>query len=247
MKIAVISDIHGNLEALNSVVADIESLKIKKIFVCGDLAMAGPEPLQTIDRIKELAEKYEVNIVQGNTDLMIVNYFNTKDEKYLPPNDVMAESLKFAASILDSSYVNYLADIPFSYSEEFSFGKVKLVHGSPRRNNEDILPEIPLEFLKEAIAGTSEDVIFCGHTHLPVIHKLDGQMVVNVGSVGRPFTEEPKACYAVLEIEDRDFNVYHRFVDYDYQLAANKLAALNFDGSDKLAAMLIKATSRYPQ
>ncbi len=75
-------------------------------------------------------------------------------------------------------------------------------------------------------------------------------MVINTGSVGRPFTEKPNASYAIFDYPDlttKDFKVIHRSIPYDYRTAAEKLAKQPFNGSEKLAQMLIKATSRYPQ
>ena len=73
IKVAVISDIHGNMEALSSVLKDIDSLEIKKLLILGDLALMGPEPNETISFIKNLPQKYEIEIIQGNTDLFITS------------------------------------------------------------------------------------------------------------------------------------------------------------------------------
>ena len=98
------------------------------------------------------------------------------------------------------------------------------------------------------IAGTNADIIFCGHTHVPCGYQTNTkQTVVNVGSVGRPFSEEPKSCYAILEIANKEFSVKHNLVDYDYEKAASILNERGFEGAEKLAKMLIHATSRYPQ
>src|SRR5574344_1172575 len=98
------------------------------------------------------------------------------------------------------------------------------------------------------IASTDADVIFCGHTHVPCGYQTNTkQTVVNVGSVGRPFSEYPKACYAIIEIDGQEFSVKHNLVDYDVKTASDLLKQRCFDGADKLAAMLIHATCRYPQ
>ena len=73
VKVAVISDLHGNIEALNSVFEDIDNLGIKKILVLGDLAIMGPEPNEAINFTRKLSERYDTEIIQGNTDLMIIN------------------------------------------------------------------------------------------------------------------------------------------------------------------------------
>ena len=76
MKIAIISDIHGNMQALEAVLKNIEAEKCEKIFCLGDLAMAGPEPAKTIEKIQELQKTKDFTIIQGNTDEMIANCDN---------------------------------------------------------------------------------------------------------------------------------------------------------------------------
>jgi len=249
MKIAVISDIHGNMEALKAVLADIETQKADTIAICGDLALAGPEPVETIDFIVELAKEKELTIIQGNTDEMLVKATGKPDDPYTPPNEIMAEALKYDLSILRDDQKAFLESLPAQKLMQFGEVSVLLTHGSPRKNNENIFPEMKVEEVKEMIKNTNADIIFCGHTHIPAGYQVEKQTVVNVGSVGRPFTEEPEACYAILEIPDlnkKEFSITHRFIDYDKETASKKLERQPFKGSDKLAAMLIKAETRYP-
>jgi putative phosphoesterase len=250
MKIAILSDIHGNLDALSEVIENIKKQKIDKIFICGDLAVAGPQPVETIDYVINLSKEFDVTVIQGNTDEMVVKSTGSPDDKYTPPNKIMAEAVKFSQSVLRDDQIEYLNKLPVNYKESVGNLNILLVHGSPRRNNEDILPDLPLEKIKEMIESTNEDIIFCGHTHLPAVYKINNQTVVNAGSVGRPFSESPKACYAVLTYEDetvKRFNIQHVNVSYNHEQAAEKLAKQGFEGSDKLAKMLLKATSRYPE
>lgn len=251
MKIAVLSDIHGNMDALGSVMSDIRDQGADQIFICGDLAMAGPEPEETMDFIINYKQTNKnVAIIQGNTDEMIIKSTGEADDGFTPPNEIMAESLKYAQKILRADQKEFLFELPAQQVIKLGVLSFLLAHGSPRMNNEDILPDMPIEKIKEMIQGVKEDVILCGHTHLPVIYRVGHQVIINDGSVGRPFTEVPKACYAIIEYNDlskKEFEVNHRFVDYDYKLAADKLSAQPFKGANKLAQMLIKATSRYPQ
>lgn len=249
MKIAVISDIHGNMEALNSVLADIAKQNADKIFICGDLAMAGPEPSQAVDKIIELSSQKDITVIQGNTDEMLVKYTGAENDPILPPNKIMAEALKYDKELLNEHQIEFLKSLPEQKSLKEGEVSILLVHGSPRKNSENIFPGEPIEKIQEIIANTTEDLIFCGHTHMPAGYQVEKQTVVNVGSVGRPFTDKPQACYAILSIPDltkKEFEIEHRFVDYNHVRASQKLGKQNFEGADKLADMLIKATSRYP-
>ena len=100
MKIAVLSDIHGNLDALKAVMEDIHSQGAEKIFICGDVAMAGAEPAETIDYLLKERKFKDIVIIQGNTDEMILKSTGSPDDGYTPPNETMAEALKYAQKIL---------------------------------------------------------------------------------------------------------------------------------------------------
>jgi len=249
MKIAIISDIHGNNEALDAVLKDINEQKCDKIYCLGDLAMAGPEPSKLVKRIKEMSSNENFVIIQGNTDEKLGTY-NRDFEEFLDKHvPVMANSYRADLKELSEDDKEYLASLPEKLILNEYGVKIMLCHGSPRKNDENITSDIEAEKLEKIIKDTDADVIFCGHTHIPCGFVTENEKtVVNVGSVGRPFSEEPKSCYAIMTVEENgDFGIEHRLVKYDYQTASEKLKQRKFDGSEKLAAMLIKATSRYPQ
>ena len=250
MKIAVISDIHGNLEALNAVLQDIESQEINKIFICGDLAMAGSEPEKTVDRIIGLTKEKDVAIILGNTDEMIIKSSGKTGDEFTPADETMAASLKFTQKFLRADQIEFLKNLPLKHKEKIGELKILLVHGSPRKINENISPDLDEKILKEMLSGTQEDIIFCGHTHLPVVYKIEKQTIINVGSVGRPFTENPDACYAILDYStsancNKIFDISHRFVKYDKETTAKKLQKLPFKGSGKLAQVILHPKDRY--
>lgn len=243
MKIAILSDIHGNMQALESVMSDIKANNCEKVFCLGDLAMAGPEPAKVIDFVRS---QENWTVIQGNTDKMIADFspeilLNT--EKAFP---VMAHALADDVLFLSDDRKEYLKNLPAQKELDVEGVKVLLVHGSPRRNNEDILPDMPISEIEEIIKGVNADIIFCGHTHVPAGYQTNTkQTVVNVGSIGRPMTKEPKSCYCIANFENGSFSIEHRFVDYDREKAAQIMAARNFDGAQKLAEMILHPTSRH--
>ena len=243
MKIAVISDIHGNFQALDSVLDDMRKNHAEQVFCLGDLAMAGPQPRLIIDLI---SKKSDWVVIQGNTDKMIADFSPEIMENVKKSFPIMANALADDVYFIEDEMKQYLKNLPARKEVEVEGVKVLLVHGSPRRNNEDILPDLPIKKVEEMIEGTNADVIFCGHTHIPCGYQTSRkQTIVNVGSVGRPFTEDPKACYVLAEFQDGGFSIEHRFVDYDREMAANILRSRDFEGSDKLAQMLISPSSRH--
>lgn len=245
MRVAVISDIHGNMQALNTVLDDIKNENCEKIFCLGDLAMAGPEPVKAIETIKGLLDEGKLELIQGNTDEMIAKYdeFGEKVKAQFP---IMGNALENDVSIIPQELKDFLGNLPVQKQIIIEGLEVLLVHGSPRRNDENILPNLPEESIEEILAGTKADIIFCGHTHMPCEYKTkNDQIIVNDGSVGRPFTEDPQACYVVADFNDGKFEFMHKFLDYDKQAAADILAKRGFEGADKLAQILIKPAHRH--
>ena len=247
MKIAVLSDIHGNLLALEAVLEDIQRKDCEKILFLGDYALAGPEPGDTVNFCMSLSNHDNIEMIQGNTDEMIANYSEEVFNNVSKGAPIMANALKEEAETLSENQIKFLKELPTQKELTIDGIKILMVHGSPRRNNEDIMPTTPLEEVEKMISGVDADLILCGHTHIPCGFQTNTkQTVVNDGSVGRPFTKNPEACYAVITTKSSgEFEVEHYFVKYDNYEAAKKMAQRKFDGADKIAHMLIHPTHRH--
>lgn len=243
MRAAVVSDIHGNVQALEAVMNDIIEQGCEHVFCLGDLAMAGPQPVEII----EYAQQQESwTIIQGNTDRMLATFDDQVVDFLQAQYPVMANAIVSDNELIETTHKQYLADLPPQLSLDIEGCSVLLVHGSPRANNEDILPDMPLETIEEIIDGTKEQLILCGHTHIPCGYQTNsGQTVVNVGSVGRPMTSEPRACYAVIDFNDGNFEIRHRFIPYDNQTAAQLMSQRDFVGSDRIADLLLSPVARH--
>ncbi len=246
MKIAVISDVHGNMQALHSVIKHIKLNKCDKVIGLGDYAMAGPQPVETVDWFIEAKEEKGFILIQGNTDKLIAEYddgvYDVMKSKY----PVMANALKNDVELLNWRQKDFLRSLPNQLNLNFEGVNILLVHGSPRKNNEDILPDTPLDVLEEMIKDVEADIILCGHTHIPCgFQTVSKKTVINVGSVGRPFTERPQACYLLLTLENGKFMVQHNFVKYDNEKAAEIMRTRSFEGADKIADILITPETRH--
>ncbi|MBQ8668722.1 metallophosphoesterase family protein [bacterium] len=243
MRIAVLSDIHANAQALEAVMGDVVSQGCEHVFCLGDIALAGPQPKEVIEYV--MAQN-TWTVIQGNTDKMIAQFGPEVMEFLDAQYPIMANAMADDVSIIDDSHRAFLAQLPPILSLDVEGCTVLLTHGSPRANNEDILPGMPLEYVEEIIQGTSEKLILCGHTHVPCGYQTNtNQTVVNVGSVGRPMTKEPKVCYAIIDFSQGSFEVRHRFVDYDNVLAAQIMSQRGFEGADKLAELLLNPGQRH--
>lgn len=244
-KIAVISDIHGNMQALEAVYADIQKEKCDKIFCLGDLAMAGPEPDKTITFIKKLYDEGKLELIQGNTDEMIAN-FNEFGDTLKSKFPIMGNALENDIEIISAEHKEFLNSLPKQKELNVEGVKVLLVHGSPRRSDENISPDLPIAQVEDMLEGVDADLIFCGHTHIPCGYQTTKkQTVVNDGSVGRPFTPNTQACYVIADFNDGSYDIQHKFIDYDKQKSAEILEKRSFIGSDKLAKILLKPEFRH--
>lgn len=243
MKIAIISDIHANWQALDTVINDIKLQQCEKIICLGDIAMAGPQPKMVIDYVQK---QKDWTVIQGNTDKMIAEYSDNLYEMTKNVFPVMAEALKDDVNILEDEQKEYLKNLPETKSLIIEGVKVLLVHGSPRRNNEDILPNMPMEKIEEIIKGVDADLIFCGHTHIPCGYQTNSKKtVVNVGSVGRAMTGEAKAYYVIADFDKGQFTIEHRVLDYDKELAAQIVRMRDFEGSNILSEMILNPKERH--
>lgn len=241
MKVAILSDIHGNWQALQAVMDDIKSHACEKIICLGDLAMAGPQPRMVIDFIRK---QNNWTVIQGNTDKLIAEFSPQIMEDVKSKYPVMAHALADDVYYIEEDKKEYLRNLPPQKELEIEGVKVLLVHGSPRRNNEDIMPDQPVEKIEEILKDTNADLIFCGHTHIPCGYQTNKkQTLVNAGSVGRPMTPNP--CYVLAEFKNGKFSIEHKFVDYDRELAASIMRARDFEGCETLAEILLNPKQRH--
>lgn len=242
MKIAVLSDIHGNMFALRAVLEDMKKFDVERVFCLGDLAMAGPEPNKAIDFVKT----QDWTVIQGNTDEMIANFSDTVYENVKSGAEIMANALEQDVNEISDENKKYLKNLPINKSVEIEGLKILFVHGSPRRNNENVFPNMDMDEIEKIFFEVDADVVFCGHTHMPCGYQTNDKVtVVNDGSVGRPFTENPKACYVIADINAGNIEIEHRMVDYDKASAAAILEKRQFAGAEKLAQMLINPEKRH--
>ena len=182
MKIAIISDIHGNLEALKSVLNDIESKNINKIYCLGDIIAKGSHSKECIDLIKE---KCEV-VLKGNCD----EYFASDIDLTGKPTQEI-DRIKWNRSMLDEESTNYLTSLPFCYEFFMSGRLIRLIHANPERidkftGNIDLINNIYNLVLpsNNTISNEKADVLIYGHIHTPYVQKMYNRYIINTGSVG---------------------------------------------------------------
>jgi len=212
MRLALISDIHGNFLALETVLAAIAQRNVDTILCLGDVAAGGPQAVEVIERLQQLG----CPVVMGNTDAKLLTIQPRQHENQFSQN----------AHDIDVWCAQQLTDVHKAYIQTFQptlthalpNGRVLLAyHGSPRSFREILLPTTPDEVLKEAFAGFHADIMVGGHTHMQMFRRYKDILVLNPGSVGasidRVFAplenvrNAPWAEYAILDTTYNDLHV----------------------------------------
>jgi putative phosphoesterase len=210
MKIALFSDIHANLPALEAVLQDIDSRKPDIIYCLGDLVGYAPWPNEVINeirrrRIHTIAGNYDQGIGLTSDDCGCA--YKTDTEKGLG-----VQSIAYTNQVVGREEREYLRNLPSHFAIDFEFGKNKfrflMVHGSPRKINEYLFEDRPEDSLFRILEHADADIMAFGHTHKPYHRKLTYPQInetyfrhaINIGSVGKPKDGDPRACYVMLTI-----------------------------------------------
>ena len=233
MKIAIISDIHGNLEALKVTLKDIEKRNVDRIICLGDTIAKGIHPKECLDLIKE---KCEI-VLQGNCDA----HFSMEHEHIDKMPEQEQKRIKWNQSLINKEDREYLLKLPFCYEFYMSGSLVRLFHATPTVNNKAILNVDSIEtkyqmFLpsKNTVSQMKADVVIYGHIHHPYMDKIYNKTLINVGSVGNSFDvirnknkdsnvlETTKSNYLIMEGEynSKEYNsdIAFQFVKVPYDI-----------------------------
>jgi predicted phosphodiesterase len=228
-RIALFSDIHGNLPALEAVLADIEACGPAERYCLGDLAGYGPDPAGVIDRMRSSG----IPTVLGNYDEGIANrrgecgcYYATEQARADG-----AASYAFTEPLVDDDRAAWLAALPQHLRFEHEGLRVLLTHGSPRKINEYLLPDRSDAQLARLAEEADADLVCIGHVHVPYLRTVARTAQVPIrylsaGSVGKPKDGDPRACWAELLLGDAGEvgATFHR-VEYDIDSVAAAMAA----------------------
>jgi putative phosphoesterase len=219
MRIALISDIHANLPALEAVLTHAKSLGIKRYWCLGDLVQFNAFPEEVVKKIR----KMEAVCIHGNIDLKVLEM--KQELKQAPYEELPEEISPFAWSYLQLSKQSkkFLKKLPEKAKIKIRGFKFLLIHGSPIANDDPIYIDTPKERLEELVEGVKADIILCGHTHKPFIHEVNDIHIINPGSVGRPIDHDPRASYAVLTLKKKYVGVEFYRVEFDLQLAVDSI------------------------
>jgi predicted phosphodiesterase len=229
-RVAALYDVHGNLPALDAVLAEVERSGADLVVVGGDVAI-GPMPRECLARLRALGDR--VLFVRGNGDREIASVPDDDDG-----DDLWAARTRWSAEQLDERELEFLAGLPATQSlRARGLGRVLFCHGSPRDDEEIVTALTSEERLAPMLRGVEERTVVCGHTHVQFDRVVDDTRVVNAGSVGMPYEVRPGAYWALL-----DRGVELRRTGYDLEAAAAAVRASGFPGADELAGENVLTT-----
>lgn len=225
-KIAIISDIHGNLEALKSVMEDIKERNIDKIFCIGDIIAKGTHQQECVDLIRKNCEV----VIKGNCD----EYF-TSDADLSGAPQLEIDRMNWNKSKLNEETKNYLKQLPYCYEFYMSGRLVRIMHAHPEQINKfvgnidkiDRLYELFLPSLN-TVSDKKADVLIYGHIHTPYLQKIYNRVIINTGSVGNAID--------IFRNDEKDGNTKNTTVA-NYLVISGHLASKNID--EKISYELI--------
>jgi putative phosphoesterase len=226
--VAVITDIHANLPALEAALARIEQLEIERVYCGGDLVGYGPHP----NEVCALIEDREIPTLYGNYDYAIGRdledcgcAYPTQHERELGQR-----SVDWTLAHTDQRAKDFMRALPFDLRFEVGEARIHVVHGSPRKVNEYLFEDKPAR-LYERLAGAEEgDALVFGHTHKPWVRGHGGVLFVNCGSVGKPKDGDPRGAFAILRPQGDRVDVTIERVAYDAEGVAREVEAAGLPG-----------------
>lgn len=224
MKLALISDIHGNYHALEAVLDDIRRQQADRVFVLGDIVFKGPLPERCVEAVRQL----ETVVLQGNIDELVgTNRIQPGFAKSAGHEAALKQEMAWVRSRLTEDQLNYLTELPMEHQLELENGQVlRLVHATPQNVLDVVTPMEDEAGYERMFAGSKADIVAYGHIHLGYVRSFGGKMIINTGSVGLPFDGNWRASYALLEVTSGGVSVTLRRVEYDLEAAVQA-----FDGS----------------
>lgn len=234
--IAVIADVHGNLAALEAVIADMLRFDVEEVLCLGDVANFGPEPSATIARLRSL----EPLTVMGNTDDYLLKTRTVAD--VASPDELTPTILEieaWCAGRLSDEDRSWVRAFPPTRELELNGCRVLAYHGSPKSYDHPVTPETPAELLDGYFAGTEAKLYLGAHVHHQFVRKHRRSVVANPGSVGMAYDRPADggeriavAEYALLQVVDGEPNLHLRRVPYDVELLREAVARTGMPHAD---------------
>jgi putative phosphoesterase len=220
-RVAIITDLHANVPALEAALRRIEGIGVHDVYCGGDLVGYGPRP----NEICQMIEGGGIPTIYGNYDYAIARDLDDCGCFYPTPKDreIGQGSVAWTLEHTNARSKVFMRDLPFDLRLELAGKRVRLVHGSPRKVNEYLLEDRAAGSFERIAKLADCDVLLFGHTHKPWVREYGGVLFVNCGSVGKPKDGDPRGSFAVLAESDGGVSVSIERVEYDASAVASEI------------------------
>ncbi len=249
MRIAVISDTHGNLLALDAVLDELDAEPVDEIVMAGDFAFGGPFPSECIERVRER----NLRAVRGNTDEFIVEVATAGArpakavEAVQRHGPLQIEIDRWAAERLTEDQIDYLAALPLQITiPDRESGPLAVVHATPWSSHPPVGADAPEAVARRMLDASGDRALGYGHIHVQYQRRIDGGLLAAVGSVGLPFDGDQRAAYAVFTSAGDGWNVEFCRVPYDVDAAIEQVLRSGVPNAEGFAATLRSASPPRP-
>ncbi len=232
MRVAILSDIHGNLTALEAVIADLKQASPDLVIHGGDLAASGQRPAEVIDCVRDMGWMG----VRGNTDEMLwapepgEALLSTAPKIRDLVNILLSSFAPATTQLIGTGRLAWLRELP----AEYRAGEIVVLHASPTTLWAAPMPTCDEQALAETYGELSASTVVYGHIHRPFVRRLPRMIVANSGSVGLPYDGDPRAAYLLID----DDHVSVQRVEYDTDKEVRSLLQSEYPYASWLASIL---------
>ncbi|MCM3764943.1 metallophosphoesterase [Neobacillus niacini] len=237
MKMAFISDIHGNAVALDAVLTDIKQQEADKIYVLGDICYRGPEPKRSLELIQSL----DTEVIKGNADEWVVRGVREGEvpDKAL---ELMNTERQWTVEHLDPKDLQYLKNLPTQLHLNVEGVDIAAFHATPESLFDIILPHADDDTILSMLMKPADATIYVyAHIHRPYIRYINGKVIMNIGSVGLPFDGLTKASYGLVEIEQDNIRTSIQRVSFDLDRVIQLYEKADYPNKDMMKAVIRNA------
>lgn len=237
-RIAALSDVHGNAQALEAVLKDIARVKPDAVMVAGDLVLNGADPALVVDVLRTLADDGAL-VIAGNTDIAVADFDYAAAFPWMQDGvpDAIQAAAEWAHDTLGPDRVDWLRRLPSERRWRADDDTLVLAcHASPGSQTAGFDRDLDPNVTIERVARTDARVIVCGHTHQPEVRDLGWKVIVNTGSAGYVFDGDPTASWALIDLADGEVTAEIRRTEFDAVAAATAISARGLPGDVYRAA-----------
>ena len=239
VRIAALSDVHGNLPALEAVHKAVNAARPDYVAICGDLVFNGPDPAGTLALIQEL-QRAGAFVTLGNTDVAVADGDFTAAFPWYTEGapDSVKVAAEWARDEIGDEGVDFLRRLPSERRLRVGDDLVLFCHASPGSLTDGLSADLDPVVTIDRVSGTDAKIIVCGHTHLPEVREFGWRTIVNAGSAGYVFDGDPTASWALIEIDDDGVRAEIHRTNYDFMAASDAVSARGLPGDVYRAATI---------